>query len=900
MILQEHFLFAITLGYLAFVFILGKLSERKRRQTGFYNSPWLFALSLSAYCTSWTFFGSVSSATNDGIYYMATYIGPTLISFVIPFVIPRLLKLRQNYKINSLPDFLSIRYGKSSWVGVVSTFVLMAGIVPYLGLQMKALDMALDLLIQPTQLGPKGDHSLLLWITLTMILFGIGFGQPRLDTSERHPGLVTTLAVEGIFKVFALGTAALATYIAYNRLSDNVAPEFNPLLTPLPNTSLPAWLSSIFLSSIAGLLLPRQFHLWVVENDGGRSTRAASWIFPTYLLMIAIPVGIIGWFGPAIMGTRSGAELYTLSIPLVSGLPNGVILFIFLGALSSAAGMITLESVALSGIFSSHVVNPLIVKFKSLNFLNSYLLYVRWVILTFLVLSGFWFFSYISSNSPLVTMGMISFAGVAQLAPAFVLGLFWTKGTREGVVSGILVGFVTWILTMVLPGVHPDKAIAFFVPDTIFGAMGPLDGFSHGTFLSLALNTMTIIFVSLMRELSPTEQILAMEITEQSTNEPTQKTKIEFDIANKRMTTIYLFSQYLATERAKELTEDCFSLVKNEDNFILISELALLIDRVERTLSRFIGASAAYSALQNSNLLTGSEEAALTQYYLEMVEEFTVSPFDVQNRLGMFKARELDLEEKIHTLQTQIDRASMMLVESSKMAALGRMSSAIAHEINNPLTIIFLNLEKLRALAKSENIDTQKMNDHIDKIENVGKRVLAIVRGLRIFSRGSGLEPFENYSLNQIFTDTIELCRKRLKDDDIQFTINGLEKEIFLNCRPVQISQLLVNLIVNACDAIVDTPEKWLRIDVNLFENPKLVEIRVTDSGHGIPKDVQRKMFEPFFTTKEIGKGTGLGLSISKGIIESHQGDLFIDDQVPNTCFVVRLPLLLQNRPQPE
>ncbi len=243
---------------------------------------------------------------------------------------------------------------------------------------------------------------------------------------------------------------------------------------------------------------------------------------------------------------------------------------------------------------------------------------------------------------------------------------------------------------------------------------------------------------------------------------------------------------------------------------------------------------------------------------------------------------QIKLEDLVH------DR-SAQLVTQSKMSALGEMSSGMAHEINNPLSIIAGRASQLRRINSKGNGEREVLIKGLEQIENTSERITKIIKGLQEFSRDTKGEETQSVALEQLINETLFLCHERFQAQGVQLIVSHIP-HINIECRHIQITQVFVNLLNNAFDAIVSHTERWVRIDFNVNEND--VEIRVIDSGHGIAEDIRSKMMQPFFTTKEVGKGTGLGLAISRGIVEDHRGNFFYDPQSPHTCFVVKIPKL--------
>ena len=247
------------------------------------------------------------------------------------------------------------------------------------------------------------------------------------------------------------------------------------------------------------------------------------------------------------------------------------------------------------------------------------------------------------------------------------------------------------------------------------------------------------------------------------------------------------------------------------------------------------------------------------------------------------------LKEAEALLQEQ----QIKMIQSSKLSALGEMAGGIAHEINNPLAIIIGKLDLLKRLYEGEKQNHPEIFIEIDKIESTTNRISKIVRGLRAFSRDSSNDPCEIVKVETIISNTISLCSERLTTHGIK-TIVECSAQLELNCRPTDISQILLNLLSNSFDALQTVTEKWIKIRV--IEQPnKFIQIEVIDSGLGIPAAARDKIMQPFFTTKEIGKGTGLGLSVSKGLAQANGGELMLDTTSPQTKFILKLPTTTKN-----
>lgn len=271
----------------------------------------------------------------------------------------------------------------------------------------------------------------------------------------------------------------------------------------------------------------------------------------------------------------------------------------------------------------------------------------------------------------------------------------------------------------------------------------------------------------------------------------------------------------------------------------------------------------------------------------EQIDELTNTFNEVHLKLDNYTK---ELEEEVTKRTKTINEQQINLLNASKMSALGEMAGGIAHEINTPLAIIGMKTEQLKESIEENDLNTEDLISSLELINRTTKRIAKIVSGLRFFARDGTNLPVAKVNLDSIIEETLSFCSEKMHIGNIKLTVNRtyLNDNIFLECRAVEISQVLFYLINNANDAISTLTEKWIQL--NVIENVETVEINIIDSGPGIPKELQDQIMLPFFTTKEVGKGTGLGLSISRGIINSHLGNFFIDNSCVNTKFVIILP----------
>jgi PAS domain S-box-containing protein len=248
-----------------------------------------------------------------------------------------------------------------------------------------------------------------------------------------------------------------------------------------------------------------------------------------------------------------------------------------------------------------------------------------------------------------------------------------------------------------------------------------------------------------------------------------------------------------------------------------------------------------------------------------------------------------DISNRVR-LQKEIEDVRIAQINSSKLISLGEMAAGIAHEINNPMTIIRVQAELLqRILKKPDEVKTDQIQKGLALIGNTVDRISKIIKGLRAISRNSSQDPMIEHELLDIFQDTSALFEEKFKSSQIGYELNFPSHPVRILCRPEELSQVILNLMNNSFDAINGSVAPWVRVTVTCDE--KKVYLKFTDSGTGIPEKIRGKIFEPFFTSKEVGKGTGLGLSISRSIIEMHGGQFSYEQSEPNTTFQIVLPL---------
>ncbi len=528
-VLQGWVVVLIALAYIGFLFLIASYGDRMR--SGAPTSRlWIYPLSLAIYCSSWTFFGSVGFASRTGYDFLAIYIGPILMVVLAYPLILRIVRLAKGQNITSIADLIAARYGKSQAVAATVALIAILGMVPYIALQLKAVSSSVGTIMNDGGLGAAaapmlGDSAL--FIAMFMAAFAVLFGTRHIDATEHQDGLMLAIAAESIVKLVAfLAVGVFVTFVMFHGPPDLFAramqqPDVAAVLREPPR--LANFLAMTTLALFAVVLLPRQFHVAVVENRSEAEIRRAVWLFPLYLVLINIfvlPIALAGLLSFPV--SRFGGDMFVLALPLSAHAPL-MTLVAFVGGLSAATAMVIVESVALAIMVSNDIVVPLLLKRRALDNgdgsdAGARLLTTRRLAIFVILILAYAYYRF-AGEAQLASIGLLSFAAIAQFAPALFGGLAWRRGTARGAIAGMIAGILVWFYTLLLPSFSDVGLVGAHVlsdgpwglsalrPQALFGiALPPL---VHGVLLSLAANIVCYIAGSLSRRPSAIESVQA-------------------------------------------------------------------------------------------------------------------------------------------------------------------------------------------------------------------------------------------------------------------------------------------------------------------------------------------------------------------------------------------------------
>jgi Na+/proline symporter/CheY-like chemotaxis protein len=478
------------------LFGVALIGERRDDST----RPWwgiVYALSLAVHCTSWTFYGTVTQAAQNGWPVTPTFIGTILLfTFAYPFLL-RLAELARAQNSTSIADLIASRFGKSSELAAVITLVAVIGMVPYIALQLKAVAMSFSML---TAAGRENAapawQDIALWIAVLMALFSMLFGTRRAAATEHNRGLVMAMGFESLFKLTAM--LAVGGFAIWG-MNGGVLELAAAARTSAPPAGGSGFLALALLGALAIFTLPHQFHIGFVELNRTRHLGTARWLFPLYLLLIAAPVLPLAWAGQIAFGALVPSDLYVLALPLSRG-EHGLALFTFLGGLSAATGMVIMTTITLSIMIGNHWASPWLLRGAmrdraARSDLRGLVLIQRRLGIALVLLLAYGYSRALGAYEVLSDIGALSLSALAQLAPAMVAAVYFPALPRRAIEAGLAAGFLLWGWLLLLPQladaglIEADTLALFgwFAPQHFLGT-GNWDALTRGVLLSLAGN----------------------------------------------------------------------------------------------------------------------------------------------------------------------------------------------------------------------------------------------------------------------------------------------------------------------------------------------------------------------------------------------------------------------------
>lgn len=899
---------ASALAYFGILSGIAYYSERKAAEgQSIVSNPYVYALSMAAFCTAWTFYGSVGRAVSTGVGFLPIYLGPTLTAPLWLMILRKIIIISKRERITSIADFISARYGKNTKLGVLATVVAVAGVTPYISIQLKAIATSFNVLTQTHVVNELITETIYLdtshYITILLGIFTIFFGARHLEATERHEGLVAAIAFESLIKLVAfVAVGIFATYFVYDGFTDVFAQalehESLQKLFSLEGVNVDSWEWGwlMVLSMFAVLLLPRQFHVNVVENTSSKHIYKAMWLFPLYLLVINIFVLPIAFGGEMHFVDGSvDADMYVLNLPMAYN-QNVLALIVFLGGLSAATSMVIVATIALSIMISNNIFLPFILKLspyqeeeKEDSLSLGRLLLIRRMSIILVLMAAYIYYKAISNEYALVSIGLISFTAVAQFAPIVIGGIYWKRATRKGAFWGLLIGFIIWgyalpLTTLAEVGFIPNDFMEhglfnlyWLKPTELFNLTG-VSQVSQAAFWSLFFNILIYVIVSLMTTPSPMEHKQAnifVDIYKYTTENPTQE-------VIKRTASLYdiqiLVNRFLGVERGTTLLQK-YAATNNIELDKTKNIDADFVNYIENTLAGAIGAASARILLAS------------------IVKE---DPISLEEIMGL-----LDQTQEIMIYSQALEKKSKELEQTTKelktanerLHELDRLKddfiTTVTHELRTPMTSI-------KALSKilydNPTLDNSKKGEFLAIIVDESERITRLINQVldleKLETKGKKY-PKEVIDFRTIVNKAIINITAVANEKNINLGKNLHPSRLNIIGNEDQILQVITNLLSNAlkfCD------NEHGNVTAILEKIDHQAVLKITDNGRGISKKDQQIIFDRFTQINDAQagkpKGSGLGLSISKTIIENHKGELSVESEIgEGAIFSIRLPL---------
>jgi Na+/proline symporter/signal transduction histidine kinase len=892
--------------YLGLLFAIAYYGDKRADQgRSLIANPFVYALSVAVYCTSWTFYGSVGRAASTGADFLPIYLGPTLTFILGWFVIRKIIRISKVNRITSIADFVASRYGKSFQLGGLVTVIAVIGILPYISLQLKAISTGFSVLlhypeiVMPTTSGTgMFVQDTAFYVALIMGVFAILFGTRHIDASEQHEGMVAAIAFESVVKLVAfLAVGLFVTFGLYDGFDDIFTrAESSGALTQLFTINGVAahtsWITLTLLAMGVVVVLPRQFQVLVIENVDERHLRKAMWLFPLYLLLINLFVLPIAFAGLLLFPDGGiDADTFVLTVPMKEQRPI-LALTAFIGGLSAATGMMIVETVALATMVSNDLVMPLLLRVGRLHLSESrdlprILLSIRRATIILVVILGYAYVRLIGESYALVTIGLVSFAAAMQFVPAILGGIYWKGATRAGAVAGLTGGFLAWAYTLLLPSFarsgwitesfvsHGPLGIALLKPYALFGLEG-LDPIAHATIWTMLVNVGLLVGISLLTSQTLIERSQAVQFVDIFTR------SAEAGRVWRGRATVGDLRELLVRFIGQARANAAFARFEQENRRRLHDPSAAdseIVSYSERQLAGAIGAASARIMV-----------ASVLREEMHDIDE-VVQILDEASQLVIYSRQ---LEEKSRELEgatAELRAANERLKELDKMK--DDFVATVSHEVRTPLTSIRSFSEILR---DNPDLERDQRHEFISIIVQESERLSRLINDiLDLAKMEAGTSEWHMADLapkaviEQALAATAGLFAKGARI--------SLETNIADDLPPVRadsdrLTQVIVNLISNAVKFCA-TQNGWIRLEA--WQQAGFLRVDVEDNGRGIAKDDQEKIFERFQQAGNVltdkPQGTGLGLPICRQILQRFGGEIWVASELGRgTTFSFRIP----------
>lgn len=882
---DANVILAVSLGYVALLFGLAWFVDRRARAGGgaWLRSPVTYTLSLSVYCTAWTFYGAVGSAARNGLEFITIYLGPTLVFIGWWWLIRKIVRIGRVHRITSVADMISSRFGKSGVLAAIATVVAVVAATPYIALQLQSLTLSYEAITGGTA---NSDARIAFWAALGLGVFTILFGTRSLDESERHNGVVAAIALEAVVKLTALVAVGLYAVFYVSGGVDDVFSTMNADTLRTDAVFGERWMTLLFLSAAAIICLPRQFQVTVVENTDEKHLATASWMFPLYLFGISLFVLPIALVGYSTMPAGSNPDLYVLTLPLTRG-DEALAIFAFIGGFSAATSMVIVSTIALSTMVSNHIVAPISVRLlassgeEQSGDLQQALLNSRRIAILLILALGYIYFRLTGRSEALAATGLIAFCGVAQFLPPLILGVFWKRATRLGAIVGLTGGFALWLFTLYLPSFGDGVILSAGViangpfgiealrPYSLFGSGGD-DPLVHATAWSVGANTALLVLVSLVSKMRPLERLQSALFVDVFRTEPA--TALGVVRRSAASTDLYILAQRILGGRAA--TDVFDAAARSQGKTIGLPEpTPEFISRLERALAGSIGASSAHTMVSR---IAGGETIS-TDDLMEIADENA----KLRRATQALRAKSAEAELSARELAAANDQLKTLDAQKDEFL------SQVSHELRTPMTSVRSFAEIIEQTPDLSADDRARFAGIIQSESTRLTRLLDEIRDLSFLDETTR-DTLEAIDAEAVLRTSAEIALAPHDAARVRLTWDDRAGETWIKADPDRLSQVFINLISNA---IIHNNRPVAEITLRSHTRDGRYVVEVSDNGAGVEPEDRERIFEAFFRRSQAGSA-GLGLPICRKIIELFGGAIAVGEAKGGGAkFTVTTPL---------
>lgn len=878
---MESSIIIVSILYLGLIFGLAYAVEKGWGKTFLTKqSGWVYALSLGVYCTAWTFYGSIGRAQISGIDFLAIYLGPTVMAPLWWIIIRKLVRISKKHSITSLSDFIGARYGKRQSISALVATVLLLGVIPYLSLQIKAISESLQI-ASKIDVVSKWYLDPAIFITIIMVCFVVLFGTRYLETNKPKTGIVTVVAFESVFKLvaFLLG-GGFIVYGYFHGPSDIFARSGDTLPNFYENVQLSDsgdWFWLILISGLSVFLLPRQFQVAIAENRQEQDLKKAMWVFPLYLLLINLFVLPIAFAGTL---TNHTGDYTLLSFAKESG--AFWVILIYLGGLSAATAMLIVSSLALGQMLSNNLILPNYIKkipSKPINVIR-----LRQISIAIVLFLAYLYYQGLGKNESLISIGIVSFIAVSQLAPAIIIGTYWKKASSTGVWTGITAGMLVWFVTVILPSINHNYDLNI---GTLINLENPLQiaglsPTSNAIMLSLFCNLVCFIGFSVHSKPGVEESNQAELFVD--VFKFTREYESNLYSASTSFPNIQsLLVKFLGGKRTEDVLNR-YARINNIDWKANPQADSRMISYAERLLTEAIGPASARIMIAS---VVQEEDISINEVVNILKESQEVISLNRQ-----LKQQSIQLQALTNDLQSANDRLKKLSEIKDDFLY------TVSHELRTPLTSIRSQAELLLDMGSEMEPDEEArfLQTMVRDCERL-TRLISDVLDLEKFESGNQKLNVRKHHINEVIDDVIGSMRQTIEAKGIKLDVNisdAIPATFFDYDRLVQVSTNLLSNAMKFCD------QNNGRIRISSYQVDKMIKVNVIDNGDGIDAEKAVRIFDKFYQAhnqmRKKPSGTGLGLAICKNIVQLHGGKIYMQPEEPKgTRFSFEIPIYKTN-----